>query len=345
MSSESKPTRHGPESVRPGREATFGRHGANGSRNGRRGEQPMVPDATFTSYYGKPILNAPVWKAPDIAGYMFLGGLAGTASVLAAAADVTGRATLARRAKVGAIGAMSLGLAALVHDLGKPSRFVNMLRVFKPTSPMSVGSWVVAGYSPAAAVAAATAVTARFRPLGAVATTSAAALGPIVATYTGALVADTAVPAWHDAHRELPLLFAASAVAAGAGFSLVAAPVDETGPARRAALVAAASDVLLTRQIERRLGEVAEPYRTGAGGRFLRAARVLTVGGAVSGVALGRRSRWVSAAAGASMLAGSLCTKLGVFYAGIDSANDPKYTVGPQRRRLDATGAGARGPH
>jgi formate-dependent nitrite reductase membrane component NrfD len=295
----------------------------------------MVPDATFASYYGKPILRAPVWKAADIAGYFFLGGLAGTASVLAAGADLTGRSTLARGAKVGAIGAISLGLVALVHDLGKPSRFVNMLRVFKPTSPMSVGSWVVTAYTPAAAVAAATAVTGRWRPLGAVATASAAALGPVVASYTGALLADTAVPAWHDAHRELPLLFAASAVAAGAGFSLVAAPIDETAPARRAALVAAAAEALVWRRAEHRLGEVAEPYRTGKGGALLRAARVLTAGGAITGAVLGRRSRVASALAGASLLAGSLCAKLGVFHAGVDSANDPKYTVAPQRRRVE----------
>src|SRR5690348_1295553 len=103
----------------------------------RRGERPMVPDATFTSYYGQPIINAPVWKAPDIAGYLFLGGLAGASSVVALGADLIGSSGLARVAKVGAAGAISIGALGLVHDLGRPERFVNMLRVFKPTSPMS----------------------------------------------------------------------------------------------------------------------------------------------------------------------------------------------------------------
>ncbi|MDQ1441159.1 MAG: hypothetical protein QOG97_1387, partial [Acidimicrobiaceae bacterium] len=113
----------------------------------------MVPKAEFTSYYGLPILNAPVWHSPDIPGYLFLGGLAGASSVLAAGAHVTGRRDLAIRSKVVATGAIGLSAAALVHDLGRPSRFYNMLRVLKPSSPMSVGSWLLAAYGPAAAVA------------------------------------------------------------------------------------------------------------------------------------------------------------------------------------------------
>src|SRR3954452_4467255 len=101
-----------------------------GGRGGRRrGEQPMVPDAEFRSYYGLPVINKPPWQAPDIPGYLFLGGLAGAASVLAAGADITGRPALARAAKVGAAGAISLGTLGLVHDLGRPGRFLNMLRV------------------------------------------------------------------------------------------------------------------------------------------------------------------------------------------------------------------------
>ena len=121
----------------------------------------MVPPAEFTSYYGKPVLNSPVWHSPDIPGYFFLGGLAGASSLLGAGAQVTGRPELARAAKVGALGAISLSMAALVHDLGRPARFLNMLRVFKLTSPMSVGSWILAGYVPAAGVAAAAALTGR----------------------------------------------------------------------------------------------------------------------------------------------------------------------------------------
>ena len=35
----------------------------------------------------------------------------------------------------------------LVLDLGDPLRFHHMLRVFKPSSPMSLGTWSLAAYS------------------------------------------------------------------------------------------------------------------------------------------------------------------------------------------------------
>jgi formate-dependent nitrite reductase membrane component NrfD len=109
-----------------------------------------VPEAGFTSYYGLPVLNKPVWSSPDIAGYLFLGGLAGASSVLAAGAQATGRHRLARVSKLGASSAALASLAALVHHLGRPARFLNMLRVVKVTSPMNIGSWLLAGYVPLA---------------------------------------------------------------------------------------------------------------------------------------------------------------------------------------------------
>lgn len=132
----------------------------------RRGEQVMVPRAEFESYYGRPIIHAPSWAARDIAGYFFLGGLAGAGSVLAAGAHLTGRPRTATAMKVSSLAAVSLSAAALIHDLGKPGRFANMLRVFKPTSPMSMGSWVLSAYGPAAGAAALSAVTGRLPRAG-----------------------------------------------------------------------------------------------------------------------------------------------------------------------------------
>src|ERR1700730_12958263 len=169
-----------------------------GRRASRRGEQPMVPQAEFESYYGRPVLKEPVWKAPDVAGYLFFGGLAGASSALAASAQLAGNRELSRAAKTAALGAISLSVVALVHDLGRPARFLNMLRVFKVTSPMSVGSWLLAAYGPVTGAAAAAAVTGRLPRAGAAATAAAGLLGPAIATYTAALLADTAVPAWHD---------------------------------------------------------------------------------------------------------------------------------------------------
>jgi hypothetical protein len=114
----------------------------------------VVGRPEFQSYYGLPVLNQPTWEPLDIAGYLFLGGLAGASSALAAASVLTGRPALARPLRFGAAGAVSLSFVALVHDLGRPSRFYNMLRVFKPSSPMSVGSWLLSVYGPAAVGAA-----------------------------------------------------------------------------------------------------------------------------------------------------------------------------------------------
>src|SRR5260370_2025432 len=198
----------------------------------KRGEQAMVPDAEFTSYYGRPVLKEPVWHVPEIPGYLFLGGLAGASSVLAAGAQLRGCADVARGAKVGAAGAIGLAAAALIHDLGRPARFVNMLRVFKPSSPMSVGSWLLVGYAPAAGAAAVCAVTGILPRAGAAATAAAAALGPGVCTYTAALICDTAVPARHDGDRAMPYLFAGSAASAAGGPAPRPGPPAPAGPAR-----------------------------------------------------------------------------------------------------------------
>jgi len=317
--SEAEVRQDGPHGQRPGREAT---PGAKGGR--RRGEQTMVPEASFTSYYGRPIIKQPTWEARDIAGYLFLGGLAGASSVLAAAAELSGHRRLARGAKVGALGAISLSTAALIHDLGRPERFVNMLRVMKLTSPMSVGSWILSVYGPAAGAAAVTDLTGLFPRLGRTATAIAALAGPAVATYTAVLIADTAVPAWHEAHREMPFLFAGSSAAAAGGLGLILAP---RGPARATAIFGALLELGTGRLMRHRLGPQAKPYDQ----PLTHIAEAATAAGA--GLALLSGRRWLPRLlAGAGLLAGSALTRFAVFEAGRRSAADPQYTVLAQRR-------------
>lgn len=325
-----------PTGTRPG-ERPERRHGRRGG-----GEQPMVPRAEFRDYYGRPVIKAPAWQARDIAGYFFLGGLAGAGSVFAAGAQATGRPRTATALKTSSLGGVCLATAALIHDLGRPARFANMLRVFRPTSPMNVGSWLLAAYGPAAGAAAVTALTGRLPRIGAAATSAAALLGPAVATYTAVLAADTAVPAWHTAYRELPYLFAASATAAAAGMAMATAGPGEAGPARAAALLAASAETVVEHRLSRRLGPVARTLRTGRAGTLLRSARLLTTAGAVLALPAGR-NRALAAAGGLSLLAGSACTRFGIFYAGVASAQDPAYTVGPQRQRV--AGAEGEDPH
>ena len=344
--SSSDVTVDGLQGVRPGREALTGvnhtRGAAGAERNGAgrrrrrggRGERSMVGDADFSSYYGRPIVKEPTWAAADIAGYLFLGGLAGASSTLALGAEATGRARLARVLKLGAAPAIHLSLLALVHDLGRPARFLNMLRVFKPTSPMSVGVWILFVYAPAATAAALGELAAPLKPLGRVGGAAAALLGPAVASYTAVLVANTATPAWHDAHREMPFVFVGSAASAAAGLGLVGAPLRENAPARRLALIGASVEVASLKLLERRIGEVAECYREGRAGRLMRAAELLTFAGAAGVATRARRSRRAAALSGAALMAASACARFGIFEAGRASARDPRYTVSPQRERM-----------
>jgi formate-dependent nitrite reductase membrane component NrfD len=309
----------------------------------RGGEQPMVPEAEFTSYYGRPVVKAAPWST-DVPAYLFLGGLAAASAVLGAGADLTRRPQLRRVGRLGALGGITLSFVALVHDLGKPARFVNMLRVAKPTSPMSIGTWILALFGPSAGLAGAAELRhllprrlrwlarllgASGRPAG----IAAAAVAPGVATYTAVLLADTATPTWHEAHRELPFVFAGSAASAAGGLGMLAAPLGEAAPARRMALAGAVLELAFELRMESSMGVAAEPLHHGRAGTLMRTSKALTLAGAAA-TALAARSRIAGVAAGAALLTGSALTRFGIFEAGQASARDPKYTVVPQRERL-----------
>jgi DMSO reductase anchor subunit len=296
-------------------------------------EELMVPEPEFESYYGRQILKTPTWKTPDVPLYLFLGGMAGASAVLAEGATRTDRPGLERAARLVAAGGAALGSAALVHDLGRPERFLHMLRVFKPTSPLSVGSFILAPFSALSGIAAASQVTGLMPRVGRLAGFGAAALGPPLATYTAAIFANTAIPAWHDAYRELPFVFGGSAAAAGGGAGMLLAPFEESGPALRMAVAGALLETVATEIITRRLGMVAEPYHQGESGRLMKAQRRLTDAALALSV-VGTRSRLARRAAGAVFVADSLITRFGIFEAGKASASDPKYVVVPQRERL-----------
>jgi len=333
------------------------RGGRDRGGRGRRGsgEELAVPPAEFTSYYGRPILKPPVWKW-DIAAYLFTGGLAAGSALLAAGGQLTGRPALRRGGRLSALGAVGASTYFLVRDLGRPDRFHHMLRVAKPTSPMSVGTWILSVFGPAAGVAAVAEAAAWLPergvlglvrrvlpPAGHAAGLVAAATAPALATYTGVLLADTAVPSWHEAYPELPVIFAGSALASGAGVGLLAARPGQAGPARRLAVAGAALELYGSHRVEHRIGLLSEPYRTGRPGRLLRAGRNLTMVG-VAGALVGRRSRLLSGLSGLALMAASVATRFGIFYGGVASARDPKYTVVPQRERLARSGPASADP-
>jgi formate-dependent nitrite reductase membrane component NrfD len=295
------------------------------------------------SYYGKPIIKPPVWTW-EIGAYLFTGGLGGASATLSLAARAAGNHRLARAALfAGAAGDM-VSMPLLIDDLGRPERFLNMLRMFKPRSPMNVGSWILTVSGGASSTGAALELAGRLPRVKLAAEVVAGLAGPALATYTGVLLADTAVPAWHEARRDLPVLFGLSAAASAGAAAALVLPPREAGPARRLAVAAVVGENLVMTAMERRLGFVGEPYRRGLPGRLGRAAKALTSLGGLLLALRGRRSRLASMAGATMVLAGEVCLRFAVFRAGFDSARDPAYTVRPQRERADARAAQEAGP-
>jgi hypothetical protein len=286
------------------------------------------------SYHGQPVLKEPVWSW-EIPCYFFAGGTAGASAALAYLSELRGNDVLARRAWATALAGLGVSPALLTSDLGRPARFLNMLRLFKITSPMSVGSWILTASAATTGIAAVNAWTGLFPRSAAAARPAAAVLGLPLSTYTAALLANTAVPAWHHAHRSLPFVFGA-----GAGLSAGAAVVAATPPrhaaaARRLALGGAACELAAKAVMERRLGPLGEPYREGPASAFGRIAQACIVGGAALLALRGAQSRAAAGTAGTLLCAGALSARWSVFKAGFQSASDPKYVVGPQREAIE----------
>ncbi|HST13332.1 MAG TPA: NrfD/PsrC family molybdoenzyme membrane anchor subunit [Gaiellaceae bacterium] len=293
---------------------------------------------TTASYYGRNIVKQPVWKS-EIPLYFWTGGIAGASAVLHGLARLRGNEALAKRALfVGAVADVASPLL-LVKDLGRPERFLNMFRMFKVTSPMSVGSWILLASGGASSTAAALELLGILAPVRRAAEIVSFAAGPPLATYTGALVANTSIPVWSEARDQLPWLFGASATATAGAAAAVVTPVQFAGPARRAAVAGAVAEGLVMREMRRRLGFVGEVYDQGAAGRHARIARACTTLGAGLLALAGRRPA-PAKTGGLLMLGGGLALRFAVFRAGFQSARDPRYTVVPQKERLRARESG-----
>jgi formate-dependent nitrite reductase membrane component NrfD len=292
------------------------------------------------SYYGRPIVKEPVWTW-EIPSYFFTGGLAGASSVLSTTARLTGNEKLARTSLyIGAVADL-VSPALLISDLGRPERFHHMLRVVKVTSPMNVGSWILLVSGGASNTAALLERLGRLKPVKILAETVATMSGALLATYTGVLVADTAIPVWHDARHELPWIFGASAAASAGAAACVFVRPEEAGPARRLAVAGVLAEGALMQAMELRLGKVGEVYRQGEAGKLSWAAKGLATAGAAVLARRGRRSRAALVLGGALVCAGEVCVRWAVFKAGFQSARDPKYVVESQRQRVELDGTKA----
>jgi formate-dependent nitrite reductase membrane component NrfD len=294
------------------------------------------------SYYGRPILKEPAWSR-EVPWYFFAGGIAGGCSVLHGLARVTGNHRLARSSLFVCAAAELASPVLLVSDLGRPERFLNMLRVFKVTSPMSVGSWILFASSSSSNTAAALELLGILRPVKWVAEVVSFVSGPPLATYTGTLLANTAIPVWSEARDELPWLFGASATASGGAAAAIFTPTRSAGPARRAAIAGAVAELGVMELMERKLGFVGEVYHQGGAGKYARVSKACVAAGAGLLAWRGKRSRTAAVAGGALVLAGEAALRFSVLKAGSQSARDPRYTVVPQRERVSGRADGEGG--
>ncbi len=298
-----------------------GRRGGRGRDDRRRRARRRPVGEGMTGYYGRPVLKAPVWTW-EVPAYFFVGGMAGAASPLATAARLAGNQPLARRASAIAFAGLAVSPALLISDLGRPERFYRMLRVVKPTSPMSVGTWLLTTFG-AASVAGLRIPAARW---------VAAGTGPLVSTYTAVLLAQTSVPVWRDARRSLPFVFAGSSMAAAGGLSAALTPPAHAQPARALGIAGAALELGAGAIMERRLHPaVRSAYDVPTVKRVHHAARACALAGA--GLLAFGRARL----GGLTLCAGSALERLAVIRAGRASAEDPAATVAPQRERLESS--------
>ena len=299
------------------------------------------------TYYGRSQLKPAPFNTNLVGGYVFLAGLSGGAQLLSTLLDLT-RGSAARgvvwSGRLLALLAPTIGSALLVADLHTPQRFYNMLRVFKRTSPMSIGTWILmafAGFSGVTAVAGWLADRVHWlRSTAMAAQLPAAAAGAGLGTYTASLLSATSTPLWAAAPRALAVRFAASSIASGAAaLSLCARRRDIRGDLDMICLGALAVEMAATYKADqtyRRMG-VDAAFASPSG-------KVATIGGKDLGTFLplgllalalvtGSRSRKLSVAASCAVLAGGLMMRIGIIRSGDVSASRPDISLRYNQRR------------
>jgi hypothetical protein len=303
------------------------------ARGIRPASAPFPVASAETGYYGIPLLKQPPWTW-EIPLYFFVGGAAGAAAVVGAIASFTDAdRKLVREAQWIAAAGTVISPALLIADLGRPSRFLNMLRVFKAQSPMSVGVWTLVGFSSGAAAAAfAGSLQDRYGPslplriLENAGQAASLAFGLPFSNYTGVLIGATAIPVWNENVGNLPIHFGASGLNAAVGM-LELMGNDKSRALQTLGLGAAIVECWEGWRIENNCQAHLDPLKRGASGVIVR------TGGALSGpipLALralsfmlgSKRSRELRRWAAISSIAGSLLTRIGWIYAGHVSARD-----------------------
>jgi formate-dependent nitrite reductase membrane component NrfD len=282
------------------------------------------------SYYRKPILKEPVWIW-TVPMYFYVGGVSGAALVLGAVTRLIGGPVLRPLARtchwVGFIGG-GVGSVLLIADLGRPERFLAMLRVFRSRSPMSVGSWILAITPPCAGAAAIVGDP--------VSSLVAGMLGIPLSGYTAVLLSNTAIPLWQKARISMPLLFIGSAMTSAAQL-LKLLPVKLPPQAHRAintfGIAGSIAELFAGWMVEedaQRVPVVAKPLYEGVAGTLWSASKMLTGAGLV--LSIFGRSRWAYRSGAILGTAGAVALRFAIFHAGKASARDPRATFHLQRQ-------------
>jgi len=299
---------------------------------------PFPQASAETGYYGIPLLKRPAWTW-EIPLYFFVGGAAGASAVVGAIANYTGAdRKLVRDARWIAAAGSILSPALLISDLGRPARFLNMLRVFKPQSPMSVGVWTLLGFSSGAiATAFAGSLRERFgetfllRVVENAGEAASLLFGLPFSNYTGVLIGATAIPAWNENAGELPIHFGMSGLASSVGL------LELMGHRRSRALQmlglgAAMFEVWEGWHLESRRRSALDPLKHGLSGGITRTGGILS--GPVplalrfASLFAGRHSDSFRKWAAVCSLAGSLLTRIAWVHAGHVSAQDWREPLG-----------------
>jgi formate-dependent nitrite reductase membrane component NrfD len=304
--------------------------------------QPAALASPETGYYGMPLLKTPAWTW-EVPIYFFVGGAAGTAAMLASVGRLSGaERNMVRDARwLAAIGG-ALSPPLLISDLGVPRRFLNMLRVFKVQSPMSVGSWTLVAFSTSAAAAAVLGelerrkIVPRIPVLTDVAEIGAALTGLILSTYTGVLVGATAIPAWNEKISLIPIHFASSGLSTAV--SILELRGHTNSALNRIGIGATVVETAIGASLELGKKPGTEPLHRKATGWTMRVAGLLSgplpLALRLLSLTSPERKQKLRRAAAISSVAGSLITRFAWVYAGRASSKDPSVPLqlpGPPR--------------
>jgi hypothetical protein len=276
-----------------------------------------------------PLIKAPVWTW-EVPLYFWFGGMAAGASFVALACDLAGDEKSAAVARKVALGALGPSPVLLILDLGRPERFYNMLRIFKPRSPMSMGAWALTVFGNLAAAAVGADLLGRRREARALGAANAV-VGGYLGSYTGVLLASTAVPVWARSRLFLGPIFVSTAAATGAAACRLTLRLPDEHPTARALsrvqTGAMAAELALSVVNERRLGPLAAGLEVGRPGKLFKAAKWAVRAGLALQVA--RRQH----AASALYLAAGLLFRYAWVGAGPLSARDDRVVAEMARSR------------